>query len=117
MKVHLPLHMICSGKNKTPPGCIQPRLTPREHEAPAPGLSAMPRFYFDSYDGEIHLRDDTGLEMKDVKHAEVEAARGLAEMALELGSMSRLGGLAIAVRDEDDREVLKMRMLFEITRT
>ncbi|MFL5191102.1 MAG: DUF6894 family protein, partial [Microvirga sp.] len=41
----------------------------------------MPRFYFDTYDGDKLIPDDVGLELESVEIAKTEAQKCLPEMA------------------------------------
>jgi hypothetical protein len=74
----------------------------------------MPRYYFDSRDGETFLKDDIGLEFETLENARDQAAVCLAEMAKFVlpGSIRRM--LSIAVRD--DAPVLTTSLVFEAVR-
>ncbi len=54
------------------------------------------RFYFDIHDRLGVWPDEEGLDLEDVRAAEVEAARSLADVAK--AATHRQGGVAIAVR-------------------
>lgn len=75
----------------------------------------MPRYYFDIRESNDVSADEEGLELPDVKAAEVEAAQTLAEMA-----KATLGGaerhyLAVEVRT-DDGPLFKAALVYEMTR-
>lgn len=72
----------------------------------------VPLYFFDSRDNETFLEDDVGVEFPDLDAVKVEAARALAELAVDVlpGSLRR--ELAIEVRDERG-PVLKALMRFE----
>ncbi len=39
----------------------------------------MPRYFFDTYDGDLFLPDDQGIELEDLAAVKAEASRGLAD--------------------------------------
>jgi hypothetical protein len=71
----------------------------------------MPRYYFDSRDGDTFVPDDIGLEFGTLEEARDQAALCLAEMARLVlpGSVRRM--LSIEVRD--DAPVLTTSLVFE----
>jgi NMD protein affecting ribosome stability and mRNA decay len=74
----------------------------------------MALYYFDTYDGGEVVVDVDGLEFPNLETVKVEAARGLADLARDVlpGSVRR--ELAIVVRDEESRHVMKTVIIFEI---
>jgi uncharacterized protein DUF6894 len=74
----------------------------------------MPRYYFDHRDGDTFLSDDEGLELDGIETARDEATRALAGMAKDAlpGSVRR--EIAIEVRDEASRPVLRAALWFEV---
>lgn len=76
----------------------------------------MPRYYFDTHDGDRLIRDDTGIELEGEREAELEAANGLAGIAVDAVPRGRYDGIAIAVRDESGRDLFKMKLVFEVIR-
>ena len=66
----------------------------------------MPRFYFDTYDGDLHVCDEDGLDLPNVEAVRVAALDALPAMARDVfpKSYSRLN-MATAVRDETGRLV------------
>jgi hypothetical protein len=73
----------------------------------------MPRYSFDTRDGEF-IRDEDGMELDGIDAARDEATRGLADFAKDAlpGSVRR--ELAVEVRDEWDRYVLRASLWFEV---
>jgi hypothetical protein len=41
----------------------------------------MPRYFFDTYNGESFISDENGLELADIDAAKLEAQRALPDMA------------------------------------
>jgi len=72
----------------------------------------VPLYFFDSRDNDDFVRDDVGLEYPGLDAVKIEAARALAEFAVDVvpGSLKR--NLAVEVRDEHG-PVLIARMIFE----
>ena len=82
------------------------------------GISGMPRYYFDLRDTDGVFADEDGLDLRDMEHAQDEAARFLADMArIALGKAhdDPIERITIEVRD-DDGPVMNMRFTFEIER-
>ena len=67
----------------------------------------MPRYFFDTYDGEKLISDDIGMELADVDEVEREASRSLPEMAREVFPKSNHREFIVTVRDESGETVLK----------
>jgi hypothetical protein len=76
----------------------------------------VPRYFFDSRDGEDFIEDDVGLEFATLEEARDEATAALADMARDVlpGSLHR--ELAIEVRDGDREPLLKTCLVFEAVR-
>lgn len=74
----------------------------------------MPRYYFDQRDGDTLISDDEGLEFDGIKAVRDEATRALAGIAKDElpGSVRR--EIAIEVRDEASRPVLRAALWFEV---
>ena len=72
----------------------------------------MHRFFFDTRDNGLFMRDETGLEYPGLEAVKVDAARALAELARDVipGSLRR--SLAVEVRDADG-PVMEATMIFE----
>lgn len=61
----------------------------------------MPRFYFDSSDGDHFLRDETGVDLPSREAARREALKGLSEMAKDVVPRADRRELLISVRESD----------------
>ena len=73
----------------------------------------MDRYYFDTRDDGEVVTDDVGLEVADLETVKVIAAKGLAEMAVDVlpGSSERC--LGIEVRDVQSQPVLTTELTFK----
>ena len=73
----------------------------------------MDRYYFDTRDDGEVVTDDVGLEVTDLETVKVIAAKGLAEMAVDVlpGSSERC--LGIEVRDLQSQPVLTTELTFK----
>lgn len=76
----------------------------------------MPRYYFDSRDGDSFIEDEEGLEFPDIETARDQATAALADLARDVlpGSVRR--ELAIEVRDEGKEPLLRTILVFEAVR-
>jgi hypothetical protein len=74
----------------------------------------MPRFYFDVRDGESFTRDDEGLEFAGTHEARVEASRALSEMIRDAMPDGSYKAMAIEVRSEDRKPLLKVQITFAV---
>ena len=74
----------------------------------------MAWYFFDSRDDDSVIVDDIGLEVADLETVKVLAARGLAELALDVlpGATERC--LGIDVRDELSGPVLTTELTFQV---
>lgn len=74
----------------------------------------MARYYFDTRDNSDLFRDENGIDLESMEAARDEATRGLADLAREAlpGAIRR--ELAVEVRDEADRQVLRAALWFEV---
>ena len=72
----------------------------------------MPRYFFDTRDGDRFFRDDVGDDLPDINSVLKEASRFLGELARDVlpGSTKRV--LTVEVRD-GLRRVLEARLTFE----
>lgn len=61
----------------------------------------MPRYFFDSRDGDTLIIDDEGVEIADPGRVRIMAAKGLAELAADALPASHSRCLGIDVRDGD----------------
>ena len=71
----------------------------------------MPRYYFDSRDGDTFIPDEVGLECEGIEQARDQAALCLAEMAKDALPGSTRREFAIEVRD--GVPVLRAYLVFE----
>ena len=74
----------------------------------------MPRYFFDMRDNDALTRDDEGLEYSDIQAVKAEATRALAEMARDIVPATDRRELAIEVRDQSSRPVLRAVLTFEV---
>lgn len=76
----------------------------------------MPRFYFDSREGQRFIPDDEGVEFPDLDAAEREAATAAAEMGRDRLPRGDTRDITIEVRNEHRQRVLTVRVAMEIDR-
>jgi hypothetical protein len=74
----------------------------------------MPRYFFDSADGEYFVRDDGGLEFEGIEAARQAATEGLADLARDALKSPDRREMSIEIRDENGRKVLRLRLQFDI---
>lgn len=72
----------------------------------------MPRYFFDTRDGDLFVEDDDGSELPDLNAAKKVAALSLTELARDVVPASDRRILIVQVRDEQ-RPVLETRLTFE----
>jgi hypothetical protein len=72
----------------------------------------VPRYYFDTFDDDMFIEDDVGLECEDVKAVKEQAALSLAELALDVLPSSSRRCLLVKARDGDG-PILEARLTFE----
>jgi hypothetical protein len=70
----------------------------------------MPRFYFDTYDGDRFLLDEAGVEFETLEEAKAEAQRSLPEMAREELPCSNHRTFVVSVRNEAGGVVVRMSL-------
>ncbi|WP_441236473.1 DUF6894 family protein [Bradyrhizobium sp. 930_D9_N1_4] len=77
----------------------------------------MTRYYFDLRDEDELALDEEGLELRDLRAAQLEAARSLAEMVLDAvhptASVNDRHYMAIEVRDPTG-PVMQVKFTFEV---
>jgi hypothetical protein len=73
----------------------------------------VPRYYFDSRDGESFNFDEDGLELPSLEVASDQATEALADIAKDVLPSSIRRELAIEVRDEAKRPLLRTSLVFE----
>jgi hypothetical protein len=74
----------------------------------------MPRYYFDTQDGDYILCDDDGVELPGLDMARAEAARTVAEMARDILPGQECREIAVEVLDEARRPLFRAALWFEI---
>jgi hypothetical protein len=76
---------------------------------------AMPRYYFDTHDGNRLHEDHEGLELRDDEAARVEARKAIGEIAADdiPGEGSRKS-MSIQVRKADGTELLQLSIVFTL---
>ena len=73
----------------------------------------MPLYFFDTRDNGDVVRDDIGVECAGIADAKVQAARSLAELALEVLPGSERRCLGVDVRDQGNAPTLVTELTFE----
>jgi hypothetical protein len=70
-------------------------------------------YFFDTRDNDAVVADDVGLELPHIDAVKVQAAKSLAELALDVlpGSLRR--SLRVDVRDAEGQPVLITELIFE----
>ena len=74
----------------------------------------MPRFFFDSRDGDELILDDEGLELAGIEAARDEATAALRDIAKDAIPHSERRELAIEVRDEAGCQIIRASLWFEV---
>ena len=77
-------------------------------------MSPMPRYFFDTHDGDSFIQDEIGLEMDDIEAARDQATRGLADLARDSIPGAVRNELSIEVRDEASHLLLRASLWFEV---
>ena len=70
----------------------------------------MPRFFFDTYDGDKLIPDDVGLELESLEVAKTEAQKCLPEMAKDALPDGNHRAFVVNVRDEAGKVMLRMAL-------
>ena len=79
-------------------------------------MARMPRYYFDSRDGDSFICDEDGLEYPDLETAREQATAALADIVKDVVPGSARRELAIEVRDEHKEPLLRTSLVFETVR-
>ena len=74
----------------------------------------MPRFYFDTHDGQTTLKDVYGIDLIDENAARDIAVKALPDMAKEAMPDDDQQTLAVHVRSERDEVVLNATLVLEV---
>jgi hypothetical protein len=70
----------------------------------------MPRYFFDTYDGERFLPDEIGVEFENLEAARLEAQRSLPEMAREVLPDGNHRTFVVSMRNEAGAVVVRMSL-------
>jgi len=70
-------------------------------------LRHMPRYFFDTYDGNLFIPDESGLELDDLDAVSAEAQKTLPDMARDELPDGNQRIFIISVRDEAGQVVLR----------
>ena len=76
----------------------------------------MPRFFFDIREGPRFTRDHEGLTLRDLDHAEREAAIAAAEIGRDALPRGDAEAIGIEVRDEDGRVAVAVMVSMRVKR-
>jgi hypothetical protein len=76
----------------------------------------MPRYFFDTRDGDNTMIGDEALEFQDLEAARQDAAGALAEMAREVLPLSQQRKMVLDVRSETGERVLSLSLTFAVER-
>ncbi len=67
----------------------------------------MPRYFFDTHDGETLSGDQAGVECDGVEAARIEAQNALADLVRDVTPDGKQRTIALRVRDETGRTVVR----------
>ena len=70
-------------------------------------------FFFDTRDDGLLIRDDVGLEFSDMETVKVQAAKSLAELAVDVLPRSMERCLGVDVRNDRGGDVLTTELIFK----
>jgi hypothetical protein len=70
----------------------------------------MPRYFFDTYDGDLSVPDEIGLELDDLEAAKAEAKKTLLDIAKDKLSDSDQRTLMVSVREEAGQVLLRVAL-------
>ena len=76
----------------------------------------MPRYFFDTYDGEAFIRDEDGLVLEDLQQARDEAVLALPDIARETLPDGDRRDYVVEVRDEAGRKVWRATLSLVVER-
>ena len=75
----------------------------------------MPRYFFDTHDGDTYLEDDEGQDLDGIEEVRLQAQSGLADMARDVvpgNGPERT--MVVAVRDESGKVVLNASLVLRV---
>jgi uncharacterized membrane protein len=67
----------------------------------------LPRYFFDTYDGNLFVPDNEGIELKDLDAAKAEAQKALPDLARDALPDGDQKTFIVSVRDEAGQVVLR----------
>jgi hypothetical protein len=70
----------------------------------------MPRFFFDTYDGDYFVRDEEGLELEHPEAAKIEAQKALPDITKDALPNGSHRTFIVSVRDEADKVLLRIAL-------
>ena len=74
-------------------------------------MAGMPRFFFDTHDGDRFIPDNEGVELDGIEEAKAEAVKALPDMAHDVLPHTSGGcDLVVTVRDQTDDVVWRVRL-------
>lgn len=74
----------------------------------------MPRFYFDTDDGQTSMKDVYGIELANADAARAVALRALPDMAQQTLPDGDQQKMAVCVRNESDVSILEVTLSLEV---
>ncbi|TPK04943.1 hypothetical protein FJ872_26820 [Mesorhizobium sp. B2-5-9] len=77
----------------------------------------MARYFFDTYESDAVIKDETGVECGGIEAARSEALAGLIDLTRD--SLKDVDGhqLAIEIRDENDKKLLRLSLSLQMLLT
>jgi hypothetical protein len=70
----------------------------------------LPRFFFDTYDGNLFVPDDEGLELENIESAKAEAQAALPHIAKDTPPDGDQRVFIVSVRDEAGQVVVRVAL-------
>lgn len=70
----------------------------------------MPRFFFDTFDGEEYVPDENGLDLQDVEAAKLEAQKALPDMARDALPNENFRSFVVNIRNEAGQTVMRLAL-------
>ncbi len=70
----------------------------------------MPRYFFDTYDGDLFVKDEIGQELDSLETAEAQAQRSALDMARDKLPDGGERSFVVGVRDETGRDLLRIAL-------
>lgn len=74
----------------------------------------MPKFFFDTHDGDLRSEDDVGIELAGPDEARLRAAAGLADVAKDALPDGVSRTIAIEVRGENSVRLIRASIDFRV---